>query len=279
MSVTRQAAKGDRLSLGRPEMAPGGADGGEAGGALHRPPMGHPGQQPRGEGFRRPGAVERRGRAVRQSGRMRQVDPNAERQPGDAARRRECALGQDAGAFGAAAQQVVRPFQPQRGRLRDALRRRLGQRHAGQQAPLRRLAGRTFRPQQDGHVEVARWRGPGATSPAAPGGLLPGEDGKALGLTRFRTAQQEVGGARQGRMHLQTPTRRQGRRSGPCLAGCAHPSRAAAAAWAAANIGAGQSAKSAVNRPVPAITIVRLAGARSRLPTGASKYITLTMRR
>ncbi len=88
-------------------------------------------------------------------------------------------------------QHVVRPFQREcRPRLwpfaRQMERQRLGQRHPGQQRPLRRLARRAARPQQRREEQVARGPRPWPAMGAATGGLPARQDGQPLPARRPR---------------------------------------------------------------------------------------------
>ena len=196
---------------------------------------------------------------------MLEVHADPERDPCNAAIRRQSRFCQDARTFGALAEKVIRPFQAY-----PALRQGgccFCQGKTRQQAPLRCLSAGAAGSQQDRKIEVTRWRIPMPATTTMPRRLLCGEDHQACRFASNSAFDQGCLGARQAWIVLQAPIDTH------------PPSNAIAADCAAATKGAGQSAKAKVKIPAAAITTPRLAGASSKRPAASSKYMIFTMRR
>ncbi len=123
------------------------------------------------------------------------------------------AFNQDAGKFGAAAEDVIRPFQRQHSaQLRRALEDRVVERQRGDKRQLRGTFRRRRISQKQCRVEIAGRRHPFVAAAAAAGGLLRGDDPERVALAGARACQRFGIGRRQRVMGRQTITRRRSRR-------------------------------------------------------------------
>ena len=131
------------------------------------------------------GARQTRGRVVNALGRVHAIDANPNRVACAAASEAN-PFNQDACAFRAVHQQVVRPFEGGVGR--PGVHCSARQRHAGDKAELRRERGKTRIDQERAGVEVAPRRHPRPTAASPPGCLLAGDDPQAVRLAGKRAA-------------------------------------------------------------------------------------------
>ena len=212
----------------------------------------------------------RRSRGPATCGACGQVHADAEAHPGDAARGIGAGLGQDAGGLGPVQQHVVGPFQRQRGRVGQQRRQRIGQRHGGEQAPLRRrraavLPGRSSTDRcrlPDGPCPAAALACRARRSGAAPAPRCPsGSPASASRIDQVRGAGQRLVDRAGGSGRRSPQDRGDGRRGAPPPAA------------------PGRGRTAAVNRPDAVITKDTAAGRARARPAGSSKNITLTMRR
>ena len=100
-------------------------------------------------------------------------------------------LDQDAGELRAVEQQIVRPFELERGtqRRRSLCRPHRARASADHEAELRQMRRRRRIGQQQAGVEIARLRGPDIAAPAAPGGLARRRDPQRPALPGARARQ------------------------------------------------------------------------------------------
>lgn len=106
------------------------------------------------------------------------------------------ALDQNARKLGALAEHVIGPFQLDRGGRRADVQG-FDQRNSGDKTKLRRKArGRRIDQQQRG-VEITARRGPGATKPTTPSGLLPRYNPQTTCFASANTGQSLVAGGAQ----------------------------------------------------------------------------------
>ena len=188
-AVPRPHRAAMRCPRAGPCARPGLADRREALRVADAPPREHAVQQAGGEGFRRFGAAEAGGGAVRHDGRVGEVDAEAEHQPGQPAVRGERALGQDAartsrrGAAGRSASGGENA--PGSGSTAPG---GLGERDAAEQAPLRRLPRGVARAEQQRQGEVAGQRrsSAGRPAPARRSGAAPAPRGRRARRRRAR---------------------------------------------------------------------------------------------
>ena len=182
---------------------------------------------------------------------------------------------QNAGDFSSSRQHVVRPLVGNRGKRGSELRERLTDAQSGDKGELRRALGRAGRAQDDRSIKIAWWRRPNAAAPAASGRLpQPANDGsfRGPGAGEFFGF---IVGAADGLAQNQSIRRGKQRRRH------SHRAKSDAAATSALPItGPGSRKKSRVTK---AVTTSRpfnsLANGASKLPTGSSKYMTLTTRK
>ena len=179
---------------------------------------------------------------------------------------------QDAGAFGAVQHQVIRPFEADFGRAGVPCRAR--QRHAGDEAQLRRERGGARIDQQGGGVKVALRRYPAAAAAASPGCLLASDNPHAIRLAGKRSAARLLVGRIDRAKPSDAPRRMrvvkpQGRgQKSDC-----------AAAIAALVSGEGKNMNKRIIRAETASTMRATGDWRSNAGAGSSKYISLTILR
>ena len=216
-------------------------------------------------------APERGGRIADPLRRVAAIDPD----PDDAGKPtigKRRALEQQAGAFGAADDEIVRPFETRPPRAEVPGRPDEG--HAGDEAQLRRAGLRARIDQQRARMEIAPRRHPAAASAAAAGALLACDDPQPAGIARDGAAAR-LGIGRVDRVEtVDPPSERRGSPRG----GNAQNS-VCAAAMAALVKSEGARTKAMMRTAAKASTLRATTPGRSNATAGSSKYISLTIRR
>ena len=182
------------------------------------------------------------------------------------------ALEQHAGAFRAADDEVVRPFEtrPPRAEVPG----RADQGHAGDEAQLRRAGLRARIDQQRARMEIAPGRHPVAAPAAAAGALLARDDPQPAGIAGDGAAARLGVGGVDRVQTVDPPTERRG----PPRGGNAQNS-VCAAAMAALVKSEGARTKAMMRTAASASTLRATTPGWSNATAGSSKYISLTIRR
>src|SRR5208337_2787709 len=182
------------------------------------------------------------------------------------------ALDQEACAFRAGADEIVRPFET-RHRGADVFRR-ARQRNARHEAELRRRLLRTRVDHQRAGVEVASGRRPDPTAPAPPGALLFGDDPKTPGIAGEGAAAGLIV-SRVDRAEADDPP------AGPHAVGFRRRAQnsVCAAAIAASVSSEGANTNAMISRAATPSTPRATRSGRSNALAGSSKYMSFTMRR
>ena len=198
------------------------------------------------------------------------IDADAD-DAGEALLGKRRALDQKAGAFRAAGDEIVRPFEARRPRRASSAARASATPATKPSCARHRL--RTRVDQQSAGVEIAPRRSPGPTAPAPPGALLIGDDPETSGIAGERAPARLLVGRVRSRRGGRRATRE--RRSAPA----ASQNRVCAAAIAALVSGEGANTNTMISSAAIASTPRATTPGRSNALAGSSKYISLTMRR
>src|SRR5690606_36224550 len=179
------------------------------------------------------------------------------------------ALEQDAARLAPRDEDVVRPFVAELDERRHEGADRLAERESGDEAELPVARGLRLRTEHEGKEEIARRRHPGPAAPAAPGALLAGPDERPLLRAFARPALRLLVGAVDPIEGDETVG---GRKD--------HPGKSEAAAAAApSTTSEGAMKKKSVTTAVTASTaFISTPKGLSNAGSGASKYMSLTMR-
>ena len=203
--------------------------------------------------------------------RMRAIDADPDHVGGPPASKAN-AFDEDAGAFRASRHQIVRPFEADVGRAEVVCGPR--QRHAGDEAELRRGRRRTGIDHEGAGVKIALRRDPNTAATASPRGLLVGDDPQPAGLAGERPAARFLVGRIDRAVSNDAPAskRRVQTGGGDQKSDCA-------AAIAALVIGEGRNTNRMITSAESASTIRATGPGWSNAAAGSSKYMSFTIRR
>src|SRR5262245_2190180 len=197
---------------------------------------------------------------------MGDIETHAERRRDPAVPRLRHGLGQDAGEFGAAELDVVRPFDLDRARPPGQHRSRGVANGKGRdEANLAGDERRAMKREDKGRVEISGLRHPVAAETAAALRLEVGDDPQGTVFAFLGEAVRFRIGRVDGLEVKETAQQ-------------SHQNKDAAAACARLLKGCGKSAKSSTKRPANTITALTSATIGSKRSAGSSKYMSLTMR-
>jgi hypothetical protein len=182
------------------------------------------------------------------------------------------AFDEDPGAFRASAHQIVRPFETDV--CGAEIPRGARQRHAGDEAELRRHRRRTGIDHEGGGVKVALRRNPGSSASASSRGLFVGDDPQAAGVAGERAATRLlVSGVNRAQANdAPAPMRALKAGGGGQKSDCA-------AAIAASVSGEGANMNRMIMSAETARTMRATGAEPSKAVAGSSKYISLTILR